>query len=136
VYVIDAGDEARSTLRRALPKALATCGFQSYDHAHAWFDNLRRKDTDPDGEVYLIQHGDYVKIGFSRDIVRRMEYMQPGAPHKYELIARFPGSVKLEKAIHRRLEKSRHRSEWFFYSDEVAEFIQLVHSKVRLAANA
>lgn len=67
--------------------------------------------------VYLIACGGYVKIGFSKNPVARMIYMQVGNPIKLELICQFecPANfhAMIERDIHKTFEAWRVRGEWF-----------------------
>lgn len=62
------------------------------------------------GFVYYIRMDDLIKIGYAADIGRRMRAYPPSA----ELLAAHPGTLELEKSIHRdfRAFLSRGR-EWF-----------------------
>lgn len=64
--------------------------------------------------IYVIQSGDYVKIGFcERDPIRRLEKLQVGNPITMKLIALIDGSRIDESNWHARYDKLRVRGEWF-----------------------
>jgi hypothetical protein len=73
------------------------------------------------GEIYIAQfgHGGQVKIGYSRNVASRLEEMQTSNPAPITLLARFPGDVKDEAALHDRFASLRlvgdgaRGSEWF-----------------------
>jgi hypothetical protein len=62
------------------------------------------------GFVYYIRMDDLIKIGYARDISRRMRAYPPSA----ELLAAHPGTEKLEREIHQDFEAFLRRGrEWF-----------------------
>lgn len=109
-------------------KAAENLGFKTVKDAQRWLADLRRGDTDAQGEVYFITCGDgewpFVKIGYSKDIVGRMEALQPGAPQKLDLIGRMPGTIQVERAIHEKFSHLREHGEWFRLEDELWDFVK------------
>ena len=65
------------------------------------------------GFVYVVQAGDAIKIGFSADPERRIKNLQTSHQETLETLLIFPGSVGLEKQLHRRYAQYRIRGEWF-----------------------
>lgn len=68
--------------------------------------------------VYLIRSKDFVKIGYTSDLDKRMRDMQTGSPHKLFLITAFPMQSEaqgkaFEKNLHYICRKGRYRGEWF-----------------------
>jgi hypothetical protein len=68
-----------------------------------------------DGLVYAIRHGETgpVKFGYAKNARKRLALLQTGTPEPLLLLLTVPGSVKLEKMIHRMLWPLRVRGEWF-----------------------
>jgi len=82
-----------------------------------------------DGYVYLVTDGTYVKIGQTKtSIKRRIEDMQTGNANKLEVLAyaRVEKSIKLERYLHNRYIKFKHRREWFKFSEE-GHIFDVVH---------
>jgi len=79
--------------------------------------------------VYFIRAGSHgpIKIGLAAHVGRRMRTLQTASPMELELIGAIPGGLKLEKAIHRRLEHFRLHGEWFRPTPEVRQWAQLAH---------
>lgn len=76
--------------------------------------------------IYIIRCGDAVKVGFSSDPFTRIKELQTGNPQRLEVIAVFPGSRKLEKGIHARLNQYRISGEWFRWTPEVVNALESV----------
>ena len=67
---------------------------------------------------YIVRAGKYCKIGYSRDIYRRIAKMQVGNPQHIELVCLFPFDTEKaarakEKSLHYHFRKSRVHGEWF-----------------------
>ncbi len=83
--------------------------------------------------VYLIQaQQNYVKIGFTRDVARRLKTMQTGNPHPLKLVLSFPFDTKaeameMERLLHLKLSKWNIHGEWFDY--------KMVKKKLRFEVN-
>jgi hypothetical protein len=67
------------------------------------------------GFVYFIQGlcGGAIKIGYSVNPTMRLKELQTGYPDTLTILLLIPGSEATEAAIHRELEGSRLRGEWF-----------------------
>ena len=64
--------------------------------------------------IYVIQSGEFVKIGFcERDPIRRLEKLQIGNPITLKLIALLEGNRIDEGNWHMRFDRLRVRGEWF-----------------------
>lgn len=72
--------------------------------------------SDKDG-VYLMSCGDYYKIGFSKDVQKRLSAIRGSNPVSVELVVKYSPYHKniklLEKQLHERFADSRHNLEWF-----------------------
>jgi len=75
--------------------------------------------------VYFIQAGEDgpIKIGFARDVGRRIANMRVANPAPLKLRANIPGDARDERAFHARFANLRVRGEWFRPSDELLCFI-------------
>lgn len=65
--------------------------------------------------VYVIQAGEGgpVKIGFSTNVLRRIENMQVASAAPLRLVVLLDGSQEAEREIHARMSHHRLRGEWF-----------------------
>lgn len=68
-----------------------------------------------EGWVYFIRGGQHIKIGWSPDPEKRLKALATGNAHPLTVLAKFPGSVRDEKLLHRLLKPYRVRAdgEWF-----------------------
>jgi hypothetical protein len=76
-------------------------------------------------KVYFIKAGDYVKIGVTNgySIQNRLSELQTGNPIKLELLGIMIGGLKIEKSLHKRFSDFKKQGEWFYYSEEIKDFI-------------
>jgi hypothetical protein len=68
--------------------------------------------------VYILQAGDYIKVGVSNNIKNRINQMQTGNPKKINLIAKRSFNKRseafyIEGVIHQFLKDHRQSGEWF-----------------------
>lgn len=75
------------------------------------------------GVVYFIQCGEFVKLGFTTDLGRRLSGYLMHTPYDVKVLASMPGDRRLEKSLHRRFVKHHHRGEWFRLSSEILDYI-------------
>lgn len=77
--------------------------------------------------VYFIQSGKRgpIKIGTTRDVLRRLRLFQTGSAQPLTLIGAIPGGRKLERQIHQHLATDRLDGEWFKPTPDVRRWAQL-----------
>lgn len=75
--------------------------------------------------IYFIITEDkkYVKIGFTKDLKKRLVALQNANPTELSVLKTINGGFHEEQIIHRKLSKHHHRLEWFHYNKETGEFI-------------
>jgi hypothetical protein len=79
------------------------------------------------GNVYFIQAGDRVKIGFAKDVAARLAQLQTGNACRLKLLAVIPnGSHALERRLHAFFAEHRVRNEWFQFSGNMATLIKSI----------
>lgn len=84
--------------------------------------------------VYLMQCGEYVKVGIANDVNRRLLDLQVGNPYPIHVRRKFKHQSRLhallcERTIHAILDDARHYHEWFSCPIERAETVaRAVHS--------
>ena len=84
------------------------------------------------GRVYFIRCADAIKIGFSQNPWARLTSLQTALPSKATLIGHIPGSVELEKALHKRFEHLKTTGEWFKATPEIMTYIDSVATSSNL----
>lgn len=67
--------------------------------------------------VYVVQCGstNFLKIGYSENLQKRIESPQIGSPYPLQLLATWPGGWSLEQHLHRRFADLRQKGEWFYF---------------------
>jgi len=76
------------------------------------------------GFVYAIQSGALVKIGWSKDPVRRMAKIASDCPEGAALLGAMPGTRDDEAELHRDLSVLRFRGEWFHFDHRLRELVR------------
>lgn len=74
--------------------------------------------------VYFIEMQDFIKIGFTTNIRRRLYQIKRGLPYQVKLLHQMPGDFDLELDIHRRWNHLRYDGEWFHKSPDLLDFIE------------
>lgn len=77
-----------------------------------------------DGFIYAISNSaGAVKVGWSKNPIRRVAAVQIGSLSKCVLVGKAPGSKAEERAIHDRFASYRIYGEWFRHEGAVSEFV-------------
>lgn len=86
----------------------------------------RRRFHRGDGDIYFLQQGDGgpIKIGYTTDLLARIDTLQTGSPYELKLILCFRGFTQTERELHAKFRKDRMRGEWFSPSEELMAFIE------------
>lgn len=71
--------------------------------------------------VYFIQCKEFVKVGYARNVERRLEALLIGCPFSMKILAKFPmesleEARLLEADLHRKLHKWHKQGEWFYHT--------------------
>lgn len=74
--------------------------------------------------VYVVRRGGAVKIGITRDVVKRMRALQAANDEPLVLLLAFHGSRKVERELHRRFAAYRKRGEWFEAAPDVLAWVE------------
>ena len=86
----------------------------------------KRKGTRKKGYVYLLECGGRYKIGFSKDVERRISQLDT-RPFKLNLIAKsklISDAYDREQEIHEYFANSRIEGEWYCFSDDEALYAE------------
>jgi hypothetical protein len=76
------------------------------------------------GHVYVIGFADYAKIGWSRNVKRRLFDIQKHAPEKLVLYSLFPAEETTERKLHRRFKRLRLHGEWFALTHSLKDWVR------------
>lgn len=75
--------------------------------------------------VYLIstENPEFVKIGYTASLERRLRSLRTASHVEPTIHLAIPGTVSLERELHRRFEAARYNREWFRLTEEIQTFI-------------
>ena len=85
---------------------------------------LLRASEEEQGFVYAIKCEDYVKIGWSKTVQRRLNQISANNPFPVELLGCSPGTVGDEHELHLLLGITRVKGEWFGRTPFVKEVVR------------
>ena len=74
-------------------------------------------------EVYVIQCGSCIKIGYTTNLHQRLHSLKTANPSEIELIGSFPGTRRDEQALHLKFSHLRAKGEWFHADWELRSWI-------------
>lgn len=96
-------------------------------------DIIRQIQANKDPFVYLIEHENKYKIGFSRDINKRMKSFNTSHAIPCKIIGIAPGDLPLEGALHNKFKDYRLNGEWFLKKLAILEeFKKLIDATIFL----
>lgn len=77
------------------------------------------------GGVYILKHGEFVKIGVAKNVAVRIQQLQTALPERIVLLKIIEGmDSKFESALHKRFRAHNTVGEWFRYEGAVKEWIE------------
>lgn len=74
--------------------------------------------------IYFINHTEYLKIGYTSDINKRITDLQVSCPVKLTLVGLIDGDMVDESALHEKFRKFHSHGEWFTYTKELYQYVQ------------
>lgn len=84
--------------------------------------------------IYLIESGNFYKIGFTENLKSRMKQYATHNPD-YRLIDNFDGDKEDEKELHELCKEFHHSSEWFNKDKRILEIFQEYKNSDTVALN-
>jgi hypothetical protein len=75
------------------------------------------------GYIYVVRAVDRVKIGFSKDVKRRISELQTFFADELELLLATPGSIMIEHSLHVRFKEFAIKGEWFCFAEPIAAYV-------------
>lgn len=79
--------------------------------------------------IYFLSDGEYVKIGFSDNVTKRISQIQTANPKDLSVELIIDGDYAFEQKIHNDLKEFSVKGEWFYYSDSVKKYIDKLKSR-------
>lgn len=93
------------------------------------FRELRKKaPAKARSHVYFIKSGEYIKIGVTTALKKRVEVLQTANPEKLEVLATVEGGERDEKFVHSIFKNHHVRGEWFSPHDEIYNYIKCLEN--------
>jgi DNA-binding XRE family transcriptional regulator len=75
--------------------------------------------------IYLISHSNqFLKIGYTKDIKKRLSQLQVSSPIKLELLHIIEGDLSLEKELHILFKDYATNGEWFIFSEDIVNYFK------------
>ena len=79
---------------------------------------------DPEGFIYAIRCGDFVKIGWATNPRKRLAVIKSSSPYECEMIGIRPATLQDEQELHNILRPYRHVREWYRYEGVLLDVIK------------
>lgn len=84
----------------------------------------RSKWSDVGSRVYFLEcNSHFVKIGWSTDVLARMNSLRASNPYPLEISALLDGGRDLEQRLHREFASLRTNGEWFVFAGSLQRFL-------------
>lgn len=73
--------------------------------------------------IYFIQHTDFIKIGYTKEIHKRLGQLQVSCPVKLKVLGLIQGTYDDEAKYHNMFNHIHSHGEWFSANQELIDFI-------------
>lgn len=85
-----------------------------------------------DGYIYFAQmdHIGPIKIGYTKNVKKRLASLQTGSPYKLSILCIMPGTESFENIIHVGLDEIRLEGEWFLPHPFLLHEIDLINASL------
>lgn len=80
-------------------------------------------------EIDAVKFNKHIKIGHAKNPLKRLEFFQTGNSNELHIDVCFKSIQKTEKIIHNFFKEENIKGEWFFESDRLKEFTDLIYLK-------
>lgn len=99
----------------------------------ALLELVRQYQPDNEPFIYLIEHDNRYKIGFSKNISKRLRSFNTAHATHCKIVAIAPGTKELEKDLHKKFSTHHISGEWFLKKPAIVQYIEsLVGSMIFL----
>ena len=88
--------------------------------------------------IYFVQAvtGGPIKIGIAQDPPRRLWRIQSGNPSRLRITHTMPGSLEVERTLHKRFKAHRLEGEWFVATPALARLAGAIPADMTIASQA
>jgi hypothetical protein len=76
-----------------------------------------------DGWIYVVGFDNYLKIGFAKNVGKRLRTLQVGAPKALDVLLSVRGNMDHERFMHKRFAAHRLNGEWFAAHEDILNWI-------------
>ncbi len=90
---------------------------------------VQQAAEEPTGFVYFARTRKAIKIGYAKDVAKRVTALQVGNVNKLKVVLTLPGTERDERQIHWLFEDHRMRGEWFRPDSFVLASIDLMREE-------
>jgi DNA-binding XRE family transcriptional regulator len=73
--------------------------------------------------IYFIQHTDFIKIGYTKEIHKRLNQLQVSCPVKLKILGLIQGTCDDEAKYHNMFNHIHSHGEWFSANQDLIDFI-------------
>jgi len=73
--------------------------------------------------IYFIKQAEFVKIGCTNNIFKRLSSLQVGSPLKLDILGLISGGKNEEKALHEKYREYNSNGEWFYLTEEIMNHV-------------
>jgi hypothetical protein len=87
---------------------------------------------DDEGYAYFVGFNQYVKIGFTKDIISRIKGIQTSCPEKLIYYGSFVADSTTERNYHKKFDRYRLNGEWFHFGKEIRRHVGLPRESLYL----
>lgn len=89
---------------------------------YIYWEKYENKQCEDD--LYFILSGEYIKIGRSNNVSKRLKQLSTGNPNNLTLLLKIENKGCLEKYIHKAFKKYKHNKEWYNDNARIRKFIK------------
>jgi len=111
---------------RSIMNALHT--FFSWSHKKGFVNRVplfpKINASGANSHIYFIESSGKIKIGYSRDIHRRMETLKTSCPERFNVLLIIDGGVKVESMLHDKFKDHYSHGEWFETHADIKDYIE------------
>jgi len=76
---------------------------------------------------FIAQNNNMIKIGYSKDIKKRIKSLKTASPYPLLLLGYIEGNMDDEKYYHEKFKKFHMEREWFSVSEESREILNFIN---------
>jgi len=119
-------DNLKKSTRRTIMNTLRA--FLNWSHKKGFISHVpalpRVHTCGTNSHIYFIESSGKIKIGYTKDIYRRLETLQTSCPAKVNLLFLIDGGGDMESMLHNKFKAHYSHGEWFHAHNEILDYIE------------